>query len=145
MDEVREFRASLRALVRALDKSLAGKTAVSAVTTAQCHLLLEIAERGEGSVGEFADSLGLDQSTLSRTADSLVKLGLAEREPDPENRRRQILSLSKEGKKRAESINRLCDSAYGKVLSRAAGQKKKTMLEGLSILIAALEAEGEKE
>jgi DNA-binding MarR family transcriptional regulator len=142
MSDVREFRAILRSLVRALDDSLQAKTDRSGVTTAQCHLLLEIAERGEGSIGEYADRMALDQSTLSRTVDNLVKLGFVEREPDPDNRRRQLVDLSKTGKKKAESINALCDEEYGRVLARIPAAKCKSLLDGLGLLVSALRAEG---
>jgi DNA-binding MarR family transcriptional regulator len=142
MSDVREFRAVLRSLVRALDGSLQAKTDRGGVTTAQCHLLLEIAEGGEGSIGEYAGRMALDQSTLSRTVDNLVKLGFVEREPDPENRRRQLVDLSKAGRKKAESINALCDGEYGRVLARIPEAKRKSLLEGLDLLVSALRAEG---
>jgi DNA-binding MarR family transcriptional regulator len=142
VDKVREFRALLRSLVRALDDSLRDKTGRCGVTTAQCHLLLEIAEHGEGSIGEYADRLSLDQSTLSRTADNLVNLGYVERGPDPGNRRRQLVEISRAGGKKADGINALCDAEYGRVLARIPGSKRDALLEGLESLVAALRAEG---
>jgi len=139
--DVREFRSRLRSLVRALGESLQAKNESCSVTTAQCHLLLEIAEHGEGSIGEYAERLSLDQSTLSRTVDSLVKRGYVNREPDANNRRRQLVEASREGLEKAAGINALCDEEYGRVLARIPASKRETLLEGLGLLIAALSAE----
>ena len=113
---VRDFRRSLRTLEREIELSIAAETECCGVTVAQCHLLLELEHRGPSYVCELAESLALDQSTLSRTADGLVKAGLASRAEDPRNRRRQILDLSPEGREKADYINRRCDERYARVL-----------------------------
>lgn len=141
MDDVRRFRAILRALVRELDASLQAKTESCGVTTAQCHLLLEVEGAGEGSIGEYADRLGIDQSCLSRTADALVRRGYVERAPDPVNRRRQLVRLSRGGKRKADGINKLCDDEYGRVLSRIPASRRKSLLEGLDLLRQAMNRE----
>jgi DNA-binding MarR family transcriptional regulator len=136
--DVRRFRALLRSLVRALDGSLQAKTAQCGVSTAQCHLLLEADGHGQGSIGEYADRLDIDQSCLSRTVDNLVKLGYVEREPDPVNRRRQLVKLSKSGQRKADGINKLCDDEYGRVLQRIPVAKRKALCEGLDLLVMAM-------
>jgi DNA-binding MarR family transcriptional regulator len=135
---VRAFRRSLRALEREIELSIAAETECCGVTVAQCHLILELEHRGPSSVGELADALALDQSTLSRTADALFKAGLATRRDDPSNRRRQIVELSPAGGKKAELINRRCDARYESVLGDEAGPDRAAMAETVAFLALAL-------
>jgi DNA-binding MarR family transcriptional regulator len=135
---VREFRRSLRALEREIELSLASQTDCCGVTSAQCHILLELEARGSSSVGELASVLELDPSTMSRTADSLVKAGLATRVDDPSNRRRQILDLSPEGRKKADYINRVCDEYYRDILEGPGAERETTLAETVAYLAAAI-------
>lgn len=114
---IRSFRRGMRNLERQVELALQSQTECCAVTPAQCHLLLAVEEAGEPSVGELAAALELDASTLSRTADGLVKVGLLSRREDPANRRRQLVRLSDEGRRKTESIHELCDHYYAGLLS----------------------------
>jgi DNA-binding MarR family transcriptional regulator len=135
---VREFRRSLRALEREVELSLASQTECCGVTSAQCHILLELEARGSSSVGELADALELDPSTMSRTADSLVRSGLVSRADDPDNRRRQILGLSPEGKEKADVINEACDEYYMTVLEGAGRERGSALTDAVAYLAAAI-------
>jgi DNA-binding MarR family transcriptional regulator len=96
-DVLRSFRAKLRILEREIGRCLEDQTDCCGVTVAQCHVLLELDGLGSVNLKAIADRLELDKSTLSRAVDSLVQLGLAARKEDPENRRQQIISLTKSG------------------------------------------------
>ena len=118
---VRDFRRSLRALEREVELSLTSQTECCGVTGAQCHILLEVEVRGRASIGELAEALELDPSTLSRTVDSLVKAALVSRVDDPSNRRRQLVELLPPGQAKVEYINQVCDEYYNGVLAEAEG------------------------
>jgi DNA-binding MarR family transcriptional regulator len=135
---VRAFRRSLRALEREVELSLDAQTECCGVTSAQCHLLLEIDERENASIGELADALELDPSTLSRTADSLVRAGLVSRADDPSNRRRQILELLPAGRDKVAYINDRCDEYYEGVLAGAAVSGREALADAVSYLAEAI-------
>lgn len=137
---VRAFRRSLRALEREIELSLDAQTECCAVTSAQCHLLLEIDERGNSSIGELAEALELDPSTLSRTADSLVRAGFVSRADDPSNRRRQILELLPAGRDKIAYINERCDEYYEDVLVGAAGSGRDALADSVAYLAQAIRA-----
>jgi DNA-binding MarR family transcriptional regulator len=136
--EVREFRRSLRALEREIELSLASQTDCCGVTSAQCHILLELEASGSPSVGELAEALELDPSTMSRNADSLVKAGLVTRADDPDNRRRQILDLSPEGRKKADYINAVCDDYYRGILEGDEAERGPALTDTVAYLAAAI-------
>jgi DNA-binding MarR family transcriptional regulator len=142
---VRSFRRTLRALEREVELSLASQTECCGVTSAQCHILLEVESRGSASIGELAEALELDPSTLSRTADSLVRAGLVSRADDPANRRRQILALLPPGREKVDYINAACDEYYEAVLAdaegqSAEGQSRREIAEAVAYLAAAIRA-----
>jgi DNA-binding MarR family transcriptional regulator len=138
MSQIRDFRRSLRSLEREIELALASQTECCGVTVAQCHLLLELEARGRASIGELAEALELDPSTLSRTADALVKSGLVSRADDPSNRRRQILELLPPGMDKVEQINLVCDDYYESVLAMAAEGDGPGMGRILAFLAGAL-------
>lgn len=128
----------MRNLEREIEKALSAQTDCCGVSSAQCHLLLEIAEAGAGSIGDFAERLELDISTLSRGVDSLVKAGLATREADSANRRRQIVGLSDEGLIKASFINETCDAYYLKLLEALPPELRTTASLAVPLLASAM-------
>jgi DNA-binding MarR family transcriptional regulator len=135
---IKAFRKGLRELEREVDLALSSQTACCGVTIAQCHLLLAVEEAGEPSVSEIAALLELDASTLSRTVDALVRTGFLSRREDPANRRRQLVSLSPEGKAKVDSINGLCDRYYGGLLGALPEDKVETIAQALPVFAKAM-------
>ena len=136
--EIRAFRKNLRALERQVELALVAQTECCGVTPAQCHLLLEVEDAGEASVGELAESLELDASTLSRTVDGLVKAGFLRRREDPDNRRRQLVALDRAGKEKADSINELCDRYYSGLLETFPATDTQKVIETLPRFVEAM-------
>jgi DNA-binding MarR family transcriptional regulator len=137
---IREFRRALRALEREVELSLAGQSDCCGVTSAQCHLILELDSRGSASVGELASALELDPSTLSRAVDGLVKAGFASRREDQANRRRLILELTEAGQDKADYINRACDEYYEEILAQADAPRRLVLSESVAYLAEAIKA-----
>jgi DNA-binding MarR family transcriptional regulator len=135
---VRAFRADLRQLEREVERSLAAETGCCGVTSAQCHLLLEVESRGQTGITVLAGVLELDKSTLSRTVDGMCRGGLLNRVTDPANRRRQLISLTEEGARKAASINRLCDASYGRLLEAIPEERRAMVMESVSLLAKAM-------
>lgn len=50
--------------------------------------------------GDIVERLGVDKSTISRQVDAVVRLGLAERVPDPSDGRARLVQLTDEGRRR---------------------------------------------
>ena len=138
LEEARPFRRAMRNLEREIGRALASQTDCCGVSSAQCYLLLEIAELGEGSISDFAQRLELDISTLSRGVESLVKAGLAVRVTDASNRRRQIVGLSEEGHAKAKLINQTCDSYYLKLLEALPQEFRSAACSAVPLLSSAM-------
>lgn len=137
---IRDFRKGLRALERQVELALIAQTECCGVTPAQCHLLLEVEEAGEASVGDLAALLELDASTLSRTVDGLVKAGSLARREDPANRRRQLVCLTALGRQKAERIDELSGRYFEGLLGALPAGEAEALLKTLPLFVEAMRA-----
>lgn len=133
--KIRDFRKTLRKFERLIHIQL--KDCCSGVSLAQCHVLLEIEEQGQATTGQLAEQLGLDKSTLSRTIDGLVSIGLIERLPNPSDRRFTPLIVKEKGKDICKRINSAADDYYNKVFDRIPEGKHKVIIDNFAQLVKA--------
>jgi DNA-binding MarR family transcriptional regulator len=111
------------------------------VTLAQCYMLAEVANSEGGrplGVGQLAQVLGVDLSTASRVADGLVRQQLLRRAPSKDDRRRAVLSLTREGRRLVDAIDHGMDEYAARVLSAVPASRRKGLLESLELLVEAL-------
>lgn len=138
---LRVFRAKLRMLEREIGRCLEDQTACCSVTVAQCHVLLELDGLGSVNLKALSARLELDKSTLSRAVDSLVGLGLVDRKQDPDNRRQQIIALTKSGEGRVADIHQRCDAYYQAMLVRLPAVDLSAIVRGIGLLAEAMLAQ----
>jgi len=138
---VREFRSTLRRFERLIAGRLRESSGCSGVTLPQCHALLEIEDRGSASLVELVQSLGLDKSTLSRTADGLVNVGLVSRTFSDLDRRSIQLALSPEGQSVCDRINADNDQFFSRVLGRIPEARRAQVMQAFQELVNALAIE----
>jgi DNA-binding MarR family transcriptional regulator len=135
---VRGFRRDLRRLEREVVLTLAVDTGCCGVTQAQCHIMLETDERAGTSVTDLAAALELDKSTLSRTVDGMCRAGYLSRETDPVDRRQQVISLSRKGRTKAETIHAQCDASTLRLFDFIPAGKRRQVIESVALLAAAM-------
>ncbi len=132
--EIRGFRRDLRVLERIVLSNVKEEAVCCGVSTSQCHILLELDERGVTPVADLIAYIGLEKSTVSRTIDGLVTLGFVDRRENPENRRSQLLELTARGVQAAASIHKACDARYGGILNRLSKTERTTILKSMGKL-----------
>jgi DNA-binding MarR family transcriptional regulator len=98
----------------------------------QYPFLAAIDRLGPLAVGELAEAIGITQPGATRTVAQLVELGMLEAEPAPDDLRRRIVSLSKEGERLVatakrdvwprirEAVAELCGDLDGPLLDQLA-------------------------
>jgi len=134
--DIKSFREVLRQFERQL--SVQGASCCNGVTLAQCHVLLEIENSKKTTTGQIAANLGLDKSTLSRTIDNLVKLGLVERQANPDDRRYTLLSLTNIGEKTCSKINSKANMFYRRVFDMLPQEKREGLISNFELLVGAV-------
>jgi len=68
------------------------------VDPAQAGLLYTLKCRGAMRLGDIADAMKLDASTVSRHVQQLSDKGFLQRDPDPEDARARIIDISPDGR-----------------------------------------------
>ena len=93
-DDVRHHRRQMRELHRITGALLGDRACCCGLSLPQCHVLLELEARGTTSLVDLAERLELDKSTVSRTVEGLVELGIVVRTTNAEDRRYVALDLT---------------------------------------------------
>ncbi|EHM09511.1 transcriptional regulator [Thermanaerovibrio velox DSM 12556] len=139
------LRAALRGLVRGLGLLDRDGACCGGVTLAQCHALGEIADSGGLSLMELSRRLGLHKSTVSRTVDPLVEMGLVAQERDPLDRRRYVLSLTAKGVEVERRISATVELRCLRILEALDPASHDKVLSGVEELLMGLRKALEKE
>jgi len=100
-------------------------------------VLLELEEARECGPGVLAARLGLDKSTLSRTADGLVGMGLISRATDSSDRRYSLLSLTSAGRSKANIIHQVNDDAVRSMFDLIPRDQQADIIASFSTLVDA--------
>lgn len=131
----------LRECIRQLNRKIGGledsQLSCCNITMAQCHALVEIGRSKCISLVDLSKMLGLDNSTMSRTVNYLVKAELVNRDIDDNNRRYVTISLTEDGQKIFDSIETSMNLHYKRVLQKIPSEKQTEVLENIQILLDA--------
>lgn len=84
--------------------------------TALFPLLVRVSAQRNLTIGELADQVGRDYSTVSRQITRLQKLGLVNAEPSETDRRQRLLSVTTAGKNTIRKIDRARNSVMNEAL-----------------------------
>jgi DNA-binding MarR family transcriptional regulator len=76
------------------------------LTPSQASVLVRLGRAGASTTTALAMAEGVRSQSMTATLNGLAELGLIERQPDPEDGRRQIVTLSSAGQERAISDRR---------------------------------------
>ncbi|WP_410512406.1 MarR family winged helix-turn-helix transcriptional regulator [Paenibacillus sp. BR2-3] len=103
------------------------------ISLVQSHLLYEIDRQHNPSMQQVAESLGTDITTFSRQVQSLVKMSLVKKTPDPADRRVFTLSLTVEGRMVATMIDQQMNDYLEEVFSYMSEYEKETILRSVKL------------
>ncbi|RST31928.1 MarR family transcriptional regulator [Sphingomonas ginkgonis] len=99
----------------------------------QRKLLAAIAATEPATLGAVAERMGRGAPAMSRAVDALVRAGLVERTPDPDNRRQLQLRLSDDGRALLQQPP-ATNSRLAERLSRVAQSELRALERALEIL-----------
>jgi DNA-binding MarR family transcriptional regulator len=135
--DIRRHRKQVREFQRITGALQGDRMCCAGVSVPQCHVLLELDESGRTSLIGVAETLGLDTSTVSRTVDGLVKLGLVDRTPDPDDRRYVVLDLTEAGRKTVAVIHEVNDDGVRRVFELIPHERRADVVECFGLLVNA--------
>jgi DNA-binding MarR family transcriptional regulator len=99
----------------------------------QRALLAAVADNEPATLNQVAATVKRGAPAVSRAIDSLVRAGLVERQPDPDNRRRLALRLTEPGRKQL-TRPAVADASLEGRMAKLAQSELRALERGLEIL-----------
>lgn len=106
MDPLFEFALAVKAGSRVFERMSEEAYRPLGITSAQADALTVLQQAGPLSLKELGSLLIAEAGHPSRLVDRLVEAGLVERRPAEDDRRRVVLTLTTEGRRKAKQVDR---------------------------------------
>jgi DNA-binding MarR family transcriptional regulator len=107
-------------------------------TNTQGHLLTELARSGSLPLSELGTRVCLEKSWVSRAVEAMVDRGLVTKEPNPTDARSWLVTLTADGIRTVEELNRTLDSHAEELLSSLSDRERVAVENSLLLLMKAL-------
>lgn len=137
LDQIENLRHSARSMVRELGLLKDAYFDIG-VTLAERHLLVELASSLYPNVGDMAERLLLDKSTVSRLIAKTVKKGLVEYLIDDNDKRKRCLQLTKKGKHMLNAIEPLAQGQVRNALETLTPEDREMVHQGMRLFAKGL-------
>ena len=98
------------------------------------RVLAALDQFGPASQADLGRRTGIDRSDVVATLNELVARGLARREPDMADRRRNVITLTKQGADRLERLDAVLDGVQNTVLAPLTPRERETLVRLLAKL-----------
>ena len=139
MDGIAESAAAaareLRVVVSRLRRQLRDLAIDGDLTPSQTAVLTRLWKEGASSASALAGAERVRPQSMATIVAALEQRGLIERTPDPQDGRRQVISLTKAGRQRAESDRQVREEWLARAIhERYSETERRTILAALSLL-----------
>lgn len=105
------------------------------LTPSQTAVLTRLWKEGASSASTLAAAEGVRPQSMATIVAALEQRGLIGRTPDPEDGRRQVISLTAAGRRRAESDRRVREEWLARAIQeRYSERERRVILDALSLL-----------
>ena len=98
-------------------------------------MLAALDEFGPSSQADLGRCTGIDRSDVVAAINAMVERGFVERNPDPSNRRRNIVTITAAGKDHLEKLSTLLGDAQAELLRTLSATESKALAELLSRIL----------
>lgn len=117
----------VRAVTRVFDEALAP----AGLTAGQFNTLVLVAIPGRLTLGQIAERMVMDRTTVTRTLAPLVKSGHLAIEVSPTDRRARVVSLTAKGRRALAAGRRRWEQAQARVIARLGHEKWQALMQHL--------------
>jgi DNA-binding MarR family transcriptional regulator len=100
------------------------------------RILAALHEFGVSSQIDLAKRVGMDRSDVVAAINELVAEGQVERAPDPDDRRRNVVSITKAGERQLRRLDRAIDGVQEELLEPLGPDDRQLLASLLSRLLA---------
>jgi DNA-binding MarR family transcriptional regulator len=125
----------VRVVFGRLRRRLRELAAAEDLTPSQASVLSRLDKEGAASASELAEAERVRPQSMAATVAVLIEQGLVERHPDPEDGRRQVISLTSAGQKRVQGDRQARQEWLARTLQeRCTEKQRRTIIEALALL-----------
>ncbi|MFD3701581.1 MarR family winged helix-turn-helix transcriptional regulator [Nocardia sp. NPDC058658] len=100
------------------------------------RILAALAEFGPASQTELGRRCNMDRSDVVAAINELAEGGFVERTPDPQDRRRNTVTLTKSGVRQLQHLDRALDKVQGDLLEPLPAEDRRTLTDLLTRLLS---------
>lgn len=133
---------SIRLFVKKIGILEKGEFSCCGATFSQYNAILEIGKAGEITLVDLAELLNLDNSTLSKTVNSLVNNDWVTRDIDPGDRRYVKIKLTESGRTVYSGVKTILETYYKKIYETLPIEKREQILDSMEHLLEAIKKNG---
>lgn len=137
-DQLHRFQSGLSAASRAFKAAAVEQMRALGVHAGQNFLLAELLAQQPLTTGELARRMHVEVPTAVRMTHRMEAAGLLHRCPDPDDRRRVLVTLTPAGHRAAQEIPRLLDAVSEQALTGLSDTERETLIELLQHVTASL-------
>ena len=138
MQKSDQSRNLLREVARMYTRAQRAVADCCRATSTQCHLLTELSRSGPLSLSELGSRVMLEKSWISRAVDTMVERGLLRKDPNPNDARSWIVSLTADGKRTARDLDRTLEAHAERLLFSLSPRERTSVEKSLVLLLNAL-------
>jgi DNA-binding MarR family transcriptional regulator len=107
-------------------------------TSTQCHLLTELGRSGPLPLSELGTRVSLEKSWVSRAVEAMAARGLVTKEPNPSDARSWLVTLTADGERTVQELNRTLDEHAETLLATLSPPERAAVETSLLTLLKAL-------
>jgi len=127
----------VRVVIGRLRRRLRELAETEGLTPSQQSVVSRLDKQGAASASDLAAAERVRPQSMAATVAVLMELGFVERTPDPEDGRRQLISLTAAGRKRLQGDRQARQEWLAKALQdKCTEAQRQTIIEALALLDA---------
>lgn len=107
-------------------------------TSTQCHLLTELGRSGPLPLSELGARVSLEKSWVSRAVEAMAARGWVTKEPNPQDARSWLVTLTADGERTVRELNQTLDDHAETLLAQLSPPERAAVETSLLTLLKAL-------
>ncbi|WP_433517244.1 MarR family winged helix-turn-helix transcriptional regulator [Nonomuraea sp. CA-143628] len=132
---------AIRVTIGRLRRRILNVNDAADITLSQASVLARLSQNGPATASDLAAVEGVRPQSMATTVAALSRLGLVERNPDPDDGRKRLVTLTGPGRERAEGDRAARQAWLARVLEeRCTASERQTVVKAMAVLEKLIES-----